>query len=263
MGGKLTVMIRQKNGEKHSFKTHTSRLEQHFGGSKLLDENLFMDSVRNAGYLKYLPTNYAEHNDYESNSAFFAPYYYGLLFVDFKGKCVFSNNDFAGFMTFTSEFVANDLYKLVRRFANNVDDFIAWIADFDAPIYAHLLGLYNSVEIGSKIFHRNKLISEGDKSLLEVLAIVLGAPQSPSKDVLWAGIKQKSEEIYANDTLELDDFDDIAAHPLGWVIHNGDGSVDYISDVFEYCKKEELLSQDDLDAWVNYLADRQKKTIEA
>jgi hypothetical protein len=263
MGGKITVMIRQRNGKKHSFKAHTSRLERHFGGAKLLDEDLFMSSIKSSGYLKDSPTNFAAHDDYENNSAFFAPYHYGLLLVDFKSQFVFSKNYYSGFMNFTSQFVANDLYKPIRKFSNNVDDFLAWIADFDAPIYAHLLGLYNSVEIGSKIFHRNQLISEGDKSFLEILAIVLGAPQSPSNDVLWAGIKQKSEEIYANDTLELDDFNDIAAHPLGWAIHNGDGSVDYITDVFEYCKKEELLSQDDLAAWVNYLADRQKKTIEA
>lgn len=260
MGGKLTVMIRQENGETHSFKAHTGRLERHFDGSSVFDETKFMKIVRGSRYLKCTPDDFNAHNDYENNSAYFAPYYYGLLLFDFKNKQVYACNGYSCVMTATSKFLVGDMREPMERYSDSPEGFLSYVGTFsDSGGCGHLAAVYDFVKSGSRILHRGRVISEGDKSFLEVLASVLGVQEPLSGDNLWSEIRKRYYEICVGYRQWAPDFDDIEAQPFGWEIHNGDDSINYVAEAFDYCRKEALLSKDDIFAWERYVAELDEK----
>jgi hypothetical protein len=256
MGGKLTVMIRQENGETHSFKAHTGRLERHFDGSSVFSETQFMKTVRESDYLKCAPVDSTAHDDYENNSAYFAPYHYGLLLFDFKNKQVYACNGYSCVMTATSKFLVGDMRESMEEYSDSPETFLSYVeAIGDSGGCGHLAEFYDFVKSGSRILHRGRVISEGNKSFLEVLASVLEIPESLAGDNLWREIRRRYDEIRVGYREWYPDFDDIEAQPLGWVIHNGNSSINYITGAFDYCMKEALLSKEDIFAWESYLTE--------
>lgn len=128
---KLTLAIRFLDNTLCSFKVHKSIEFTYFKNILLLDQEINMINFLNEhGY----PTTISaasdqEHNDYESSKSFFAPYDYGIVFIDFIEKQVHSYNDYSAFLEYST-----------LAFKHEIDSFI--------PVNHH--GISKNEYIGKK-----------------------------------------------------------------------------------------------------------------
>lgn len=101
---KLTLAIRFLDNTLCSFKVHKSIEFTYFKNILLLDQEINMINFLNEhGY----PTTISaasdqEHHDYGSSKSFFAPYDYGIVFIDFIEKQVHSYNDYSAFLEYST-----------------------------------------------------------------------------------------------------------------------------------------------------------------
>ncbi|EPP7233864.1 hypothetical protein ACTOJ1_000780 [Shigella flexneri] len=99
----LTMAIRFSDGQLTSFKIHKTKEFNDFKNILfLLDEKKLLNFLEINKYpLNISANNEVEHNDYDSQKSFFAPYDYGIVFIDFITKKVHSYNNYSGFLEYS------------------------------------------------------------------------------------------------------------------------------------------------------------------
>lgn len=99
--GRLTIAARFSDLEVVCFKIEkTKEFTEIQNVLFLLDENKFKEFLSEKDYYNKdrLTIDYATHTEYDSRKAFFAPFDYGIVFIDFFSKKVFSYNNYSGFL---------------------------------------------------------------------------------------------------------------------------------------------------------------------
>lgn len=98
---KLTFAVRFSDNTMSTFKIHKTIEFNNFKDIFfILNEDKLKDFIKEKGYADKRDTaSLEEHRDYENEAAFLAPSIYGMVFIDFKDKVIYSYNDYSGFIT--------------------------------------------------------------------------------------------------------------------------------------------------------------------
>lgn len=98
--GRLTIAARFSDLETICFKVGKSNQFTEIQNVLfLLDENKFKEFLLEKDYnTDSQSVDYATHTEWDSKKAFFAPFDYGIVFIDFFHKRVFSYNNYSGFL---------------------------------------------------------------------------------------------------------------------------------------------------------------------
>lgn len=120
----MTYIIRFSNGDFWKRKIHKDE------DLKKLQK---FDFIENEDNLKiYIKDKYnkednsisteKDHTDYDNDGALFAPYDYGIIFIDFLDKKVYSYNGYAGFMDYDAAKIRFDLKDIEYRNNGNLPE---------------------------------------------------------------------------------------------------------------------------------------------
>lgn len=126
--GQLTIAARFSDLEIICFKVDkTQELTEIQNILLILDENKFKEFLYEKDYYNKdrLTVDYASHTEYYGRKAFFAPFDYGIVFIDFFHKKVFSYNNYCGFLETPVLGAIHNLTPLMNNidFLNNEDVF--------------------------------------------------------------------------------------------------------------------------------------------
>lgn len=161
----LTMSIRFSNNQLVSFKIHKTKEFNDFKNILfLLDENKLLDFLKINKYpLNVSANNESEHNDYESQKSFFAPYDYGIVFIDFITKKVHSYNNYSGFLEYSMASVnyeigsntpSNSKYNLIDESIKKlIENFN--IVDKNQRFFNILFNTYQALKNNGSVFYVN------------------------------------------------------------------------------------------------------------
>lgn len=116
--GRLTIAARFSDLEVVCFKiAKTKEFTEIQNVLFLLDENKFKEFLSEKDYYNKdrFTVDYATHTEYDSKKAFFAPFNYGIVFIDFFNKKVFSYNNYSGFLETPVLGAINDIRVLLNN----------------------------------------------------------------------------------------------------------------------------------------------------
>ncbi len=110
---KITIAIRFSDDTISTFKVDKSIQYMTFSNILyLLDEKLLKKYLEENNYpLERSAKTLEEHQSRDQNSAFFAPYDYGITFIDFKNKIVY---DYNGYSIFVESYAVNIRLGLIN-----------------------------------------------------------------------------------------------------------------------------------------------------
>ncbi|MBI6724790.1 hypothetical protein YA0089_14300 [Pseudomonas viridiflava] len=241
MGGKLTIMARFEDDSKIALKMSTNELSMRFNAIDLFTAEGFKALVDTERYKSMPATTCIEHDTYEGYKTAFAPYYYGLLLFDYKEKRIFASNDMCGFLELSSRLIKGD-YLMDR------DDDIS---------FAHSsFPLVDAIRMSADITLNGEPFEFQEGSLNDFRAKMYGLDlQALSFDDYQVHKKAEMAKARPYYTHEMSD---VQITLPGWVVTHGDGSVQYVKPIFEYCQEQGMLEPLDVECWENYLAQRVK-----
>lgn len=112
---KLTLAIRFSDNTLCAFKVQKKLEFTYFKNILLLDqESNMINFLKEHGYPMIISAqNHKEHNDYESSKALFAPYDYGIVFIDFVEKHVHSYNNYSAFLEYSTLAFKHEIDSLI------------------------------------------------------------------------------------------------------------------------------------------------------
>lgn len=256
MGGKLTVMARLTGGRKKSFKIDTGSLKYEFDRAKILDENTFLTLVKKFETDK-AHLNLDSHEDYDSSVALFAPYNYGLLFIDFENKKLFSCNGYSGFMLHTTNFILSE----VQLWGSRPELIEGKVLD---SLKRGRLGRCENLERflsgfmdGSQVKLKNAVLP--NDLTFDQIFIDYMVPKSDELEPL--SLDQKldylMQDLHEGERKNISySWNDLEIIPEGWTFFQGNNSVEDFEYVMDYARQRHLLSDIDIVAWENHLAER-------
>ena len=161
----LTMSIRFSNNQLVSFKIHKTKEFNDFKNILfLLDEKKLLNFLDQNNYpLNISANNEVEHNDYNSKKAFFAPYDYGIVFIDFITKKVHSYNNYSGFLEYAMSSVHYEIgsntpsdsqYDLIdeniKKIIKNFN-----IAEANQRFFNILFNTYQALKNNGSVFYVN------------------------------------------------------------------------------------------------------------
>jgi hypothetical protein len=256
MGGQLTVMARLTGGRKKSFKIDTGSLKYKFDRAEILDENSFLKLAKEFE-TDDVHLNLDAHYDYDCSAALFAPYHYGLLFIDFDNRKLFSCNGHSGFLLHTSNFLLSEvqlwgskpelrdgriLASLQRGRLGRCDHLEKFLDDFNTSVEIRL----NDVVIPNGLSFDQLFIDY----LLPKSDDLDDLPLDQKLDYLMHDLHdgERKHISYSWNNLEV--------IPAGWTFFQGNNTVEDFEYVMDYARRHHLLSDIDIVAWENHLAER-------
>lgn len=163
----LTMAIRFSDGQLASFKIHKTKEFNDFKNILfLLDEKKLLSFLEINKYpLNISANNECEHNDYDSHKSFFAPYDYGIVFIDFMTKNVYSYNNYSGFLEYAmssvkceigSNISADSKYNLIdKNIKKMIKNFN--IVETNQRFFNITFNTYQALVHGASIFYVNEI----------------------------------------------------------------------------------------------------------
>jgi hypothetical protein len=256
MGGQLTVMARLTGGRKKSFKIDTGSLKYKFDRPKILNENAFLKLAKKFE-IDDVHLNLEAHDDYDCSVALFAPYHYGLLFIDFENRKLFSCNGYSGFMLHTSNFLLSEVQLWGSKPELRDGNILASLQRGRLGRCEHLEKFLDGFSTGAEI-RLNDVVIPNDLTF-DKLFIDYLLPKSADLDALPLDKKldylmhdlHRGERKYISYS-----WNDLEVIPAGWTFFQGNNSVEDLEYVMDYARRGDLLSDIDIVAWENHLAER-------
>lgn len=264
MGGRLVLAQITSDGVKKSAKIGTWFLNR-LNTLDLLNEEYFNEVAKKHNLFTETTDKPEEHNDYENDSAMFAPYHYGILLIDFKDKKVFSCNNYNGFLNFGTSKVASDYEQLghkkqteikIQDFEGNVKEVLSIFEEnpfeFTTPRMIESCIRNN----GCLYLNGSKFIIKEDDDYFSVAARIYGKDLSKlSKAESRSYITDNwSEENRYN----LKSWTNIQITKPGWEIINGDRSYLYLKSAYDYYTETHMLNQDEKALWLEEIEEVKK-----
>lgn len=256
----LTLAIRFSNSKIWKGKIHKS------SGMSLFENIIFFyDEQKLKDFISKFydieqDSDLGKHNDYDDQTALFAPYGYGILFIDFFQKKVYSCNDYSGFMNYS---VSEIKYELENRFLKGnfltLDNFIKeenFIKRGFALDYSESKMIFTEDRNVKKIHTRDyswlfNICSGIDKDVqFEYNASVINKKfiidGKNDFDIVFSVIEMFNE-IHANDENAFH-LDYLNIKPRGWDFFQG-FSDSINCDFYEDLKKTIVFSKDEDKMW--------------
>lgn len=110
MGGKVAVVVRYKDKQCVAFKVHTSFLKNTLNTPKALDENWLKKCIVDHDLLHDNEDGEIMSQEYESDKAVLAPYYYGIILFDYYNNTIATANNYNAIIT-ASTFNVHTQYR--------------------------------------------------------------------------------------------------------------------------------------------------------
>jgi len=112
---KLTFVVRFSDNTISAFKVHkTVELSELNNVRFIQDESLLREYLIEHGWPICISANNTEEHLNHTNKALFAPYGYGIIFIDYITKTIHNHNDYSGFFYFMSLEVAMQIGKTLN-----------------------------------------------------------------------------------------------------------------------------------------------------
>lgn len=162
----LTMAIRFSDDQLVSFKIHKTKEFNNFKNILfLLDEKKLLHFLEINKYpLNISANSELDHNDYDSKKSFFAPYDYGIVFIDFITKKVHSYNNYSGFLEYPmssvnyeigSNIPSDSKYNLIdENIKKLIENFN--IVESNQRFFNIPFNTYQALQHGASIFYVNE-----------------------------------------------------------------------------------------------------------
>lgn len=218
------------------------------------NENMLKSFLKN-NFNIYSQATLKTHDDYDDRSALFAPYDYGIVFVDFLDKKIYSYQNYSGFMSYSVKMIKSELELLLRGqdfTRSNYDDDSKFIIKLYSngtrgatPHVSNLKKQYNihypfwfNLETGIK---NNAVFNYKTPSKNFILR------EQKTFDLLSKTCDIYDELLNPDSSAFYLDFLNIA--PKGWTVDMLDNS--YISKLYDVLKNKDLFSSEERTIWRN------------
>lgn len=257
MGGQLTVMARLTGGRKKSFKIGTGSLKHKFDRFDILDENAFLKLAKKFE-TDNVHLNLDAHDNYDVSVALFAPYHYGLLFIDFENKKLFSCNGYSGFMLHTRDFILSEVQLWGSKQELMEGKVLDSLARGGMEHCEKLKKLLKAFQSGAQIV-LNDVVVPTDNMTFDQIFIQHLVPKFIGDEALSLGEKLDflMQDFHDGDRKHIAySWNDIETIPIGWTLFQGSNMVEDLEYVMNYAKQHQLLSDMDVVAWEAHLAER-------
>ena len=99
MGGKVAVAVRYKNKECIAFKVHTSFFKNNLNTPNALNENWLKQLIIDHDLLHDNDDIESMSEEYDSDKAVLAPYYYGIILFDYYNNTIATANNYDAILT--------------------------------------------------------------------------------------------------------------------------------------------------------------------
>lgn len=200
-------------------------------------------------------TTEEEHEQYDNRNALFAPYIYGIVFVDFIMKKIHSYNGYSGFMNdhvaqFRSDLLLNKEFSQ-ESIMNSKFRLSTTINGKDIRKTIFILGEYNPFHLGY-LYNLNKAINYKDK----INYISCDNEITPIEEKNLYLALQKVFFIYDNYHKDADpiDFylDELQICPAGFEVTSSDNSEEEIQKLYNLLKDDIRFTSIEKVLWEKY-----------
>lgn len=252
---KITLAIRFSDSTISTFKVDKFLEFAPFSNLfNFLDDNVLKEYMVNNNYPLYKSaTTLIEHQDYDNERAFLAPYTYGIVFIDFINKQVHNYNDYSGFSEVYAMSIRQSMNLIFLRLFRTLDVDIADLDSVDYDFYEE--AVYDS--LGKNGYSEQKIF----QTLNPEHAYMFNFYQAFKKDISIYYLKENemglSERVYIEASTpsqlfkqisEMRDMTIVGMDILGWSFFSG-LSEDAETTLLPLLKKEIKLSEDELAFW--------------
>ena len=218
-------------------------------------------------YSKYVPSNSVsekDHDDYDNENALFAPYCYGLVFIDFVENKIYSYNDYSGFLIFHAanlvfsyiidnergqEFIDSVIVKVTRILKAKIenktlDDEYLSIERYVYSNFGYFAILIDAANNGQQLAYKS------DDEIVDLL----NKEKKDAKTLLFEVI-EKYKNIYGED----DGFymDEVSVVLEGWDIISKSGGDD-IKELYEILKSKISFTDVENKIWNDFIKNYEK-----
>jgi hypothetical protein len=266
MSGRLILGQITSDGEKRATKIDTWFLKK-FNSLDLLDENYFNEFSKKHNLFKEKTEDKKVHYDYENDMGMFAPYYYGILLIDFKNKKVYSCNNYNGFLSFGIENVKNDyekigIHKQTIIEMHDMKGNITHISIFEENKFE----LPTPRMIESCIRKKGTMYVDGkeypikkEEDYFSVAAKLYGQDLSLLSYEKAKSYIKNNRMKDSSDIFSLNGWNNIEIKLDGWEIINGDKSFNYFKEAYDYYSKNQILNDKEKDIWLEEIKETEEK----
>lgn len=269
MGGKLILAQVTSEGVKRSTKIGTWFLSK-MNSVDILNEKYFNEFAEKHSLFQGTTESKEEHNDYENDKGMFAPYFYGILLIDFKDKKVFSCNNYNGFLIFGISNVKNDYEKIGMNKQEKIKIIDMKGNENEVSIFEeNEINLPTPRIIESCIRNKGTMYVDGKKYIIKEKADYFSvAAQLYGKDLNLCS-KEEAKEYIKNkgknhsSEFSLKDWQNIEIKVGGWEIINGDGTFHFIKSAYDYYSTINMLSEKEKEIWIDELSEKEKNQEES
>lgn len=259
---KLTFAVRFSDNTISTFKIHkTIEFNNLKDISFILNENKLKDFIKEKGYAdKRDNVSPEEHRDYENEAAFLAPSIYGMVFVDFKDKVIYSYNDYSGFITSNALLIRLGMQQCMIQngYAKSSWPEEPFLNFDDLPISFFDTAKAHKVDYekgGAKVINPfNEHSSENvhlynyyEAYINNIPVYYLKGKKKSDKEKVY--INATSPQLFFKQVSQLSDMTDLEIEIPEWTIQQG--SVKAASKIFKVLDEKIKLSAAEKQAWKN------------
>lgn len=258
---KITFAIRFSDNTMSTFKIHKA---VEFGALKnisyILNENKLKNFIEEKGYTNQRESvSLEKHRDYESSLAFLAPSVYGIVFIDFKEKMIYSYNDYSGFIMSNALLIRLGMERLMIQHGyaksswpeDPVLNFDDLPTSFFDTAKAHKI---NYEKGGATIINPFEEYSSENGHLYNYYQVYMNnisvyyfKGKKAAKEKIF--IDTSSPQLFFKQISQLSDMIDLEIDIPEWTIQQG--SAKAASKIFKVLDEKIKLSADEKQAWRN------------
>lgn len=263
MGGKLNVIVKLENSNIFSFKLFTAEYENLLNTPHILNENYLTKALqdKNIIIVKNTEISQEEHNDYESQNSLLAPYYYGLILIDYKNQHILSYNDYSDFFSFNSYELQHFIKKsnltkydnetLVQKLTNGASNGDINYLENKISIFNNIHMLFNAIKYELPIYYKDKILTGNLAQVIEEISNITYPKKSP---LFYLGEGDDEHSLIE------EGIGDLRIIPNDWKITSLFS--ENVKEVLSYMQNNNIkLSNADMIAWEQYfkeLSDKNK-----
>lgn len=252
---KITLVIRFSDSTISTFKVNKFLEFAPFSNLfYLMDENALKEYMINNNYPLYKSAKtLLEHQDYNNDLAFLAPYTYGIVFIDFINKQVHNHNNYSGFSEVYAINIKQGMNLIFLRLFRTLDVDIADLDSVDYDFYE--VAVYDS--LGKNGYSEQKIF----QVLNPEFAYMFNFYQAFKKDISMYYLEEteinKFERVYIEASTpsqlfkkisEMRDMTIVGMDIPRWSFFSG-SSEEAETTLLPLLKKEITLSEDELAFW--------------
>lgn len=252
----LTMAIRFSDNTIASFKIHKTIEFSGFKDVRFFnDEELIKKHIKENGFsLNISANNFSEHDDYDNKAAFFAPFDYGMVLIDYIDKKLYNYNNYSGFFDFMILSVKMQISQIFRLYAfepelTNIKDADYKKAECNTTNYKNeVIDSFNPFEVNYlNLFNSAYNIYQAYQLKYPVYTYDC---YNEKKINDRSYIKSESVNDLFNTIINKDKNLIVCIEILNWTVHQG--MTDNLNEMFELIKDGFSFTNKEMKVWEKY-----------